>query len=95
MISVELQQALLQIRRVLWRCQKQICGLCGTPIRRAWQVSIEHVVPRCLGGALGFGNVIGAHGECNRRKGGRMPTGCELIWLLAVNARLGVQPQGW
>ncbi len=30
-----------------------------------------------------------AHAKCNSRKGARWPTGCEMIWLLAVNARLG------
>jgi hypothetical protein len=26
-------------------------------------------------------NMVAAHGICNQRKGNRMPTGCELIWL--------------
>jgi 5-methylcytosine-specific restriction endonuclease McrA len=94
-LSFELTVALAQIRSVLWRVQHRTCALCGHPLRSPFSVTIEHVVPRSRGGLWGFGNVVGAHVTCNHRKADRMPTGCELIWLLAVNARLGVQPQGW
>lgn len=93
--SLETLLAIKLMRRVLLRHQGGFCALCGQQIRRVWQVSIEHVVPRSLGGFWGLGNIVGAHGDCNARKADRMPTGCELIWLLAVNARLDVQPQRW
>lgn len=64
--------------------QGGFCGICGERLRRS--PSIEHVVPRCRGGA-NAGNRIVAHTPCNFRKGDRMPTGCELIMLAAVNAR--------
>lgn len=32
-----------------------------------------------------------AHSKCNNRKGNRAPTGCEVIFLLAVNARTGMR----
>lgn len=57
--------------------------------------TVDHVVPRSRGGALGLGNVVLAHRPCNGRKANRMPTGCELTFLLAVNARLGVRPDRW
>jgi hypothetical protein len=34
-----------------------------------------------------------AHAKCNRRKGNRAPTACELIFLMAVNARLRDRPE--
>lgn len=54
--------------------------------------TFEHVIPRALGG-MNVGNRLAAHRRCNMRKGDSRPTACELVWLLAVNARLGVQPQ--
>ena len=95
MISPDVRAAIRNLHRVLWRAQHRICAICGLPIRRASDTTTEHVVPRAAGGFWGLGNVVGAHGACNTAKADRMPTGCELIWLLAVNARLGVQPQGW
>lgn len=49
--------------------------------------SFDHVLPRSLGGA-NEGNRLIAHRHCNTDKGNRRPTGCELVWLAAVNARL-------
>jgi len=34
------------------------------------------------------GWVTMAHTRCNNAKGSRWPTGCEMIWLLAVKARM-------
>lgn len=81
-------------RRVLLRCQGGLCAGCGCKCRLS-QASLDHVIPMMLGGLHALGNWLVMHPWCNRRKSGRMPTGCELIWLLAVNARLGVRPTGW
>lgn len=54
--------------------------------------SIEHVIPRSLGGQ-NVGNRLVAHRGCNTEKGSSVPSGCEMIWLLVVNAHLGHQPQ--
>lgn len=59
---------------------------------RAWReglsVSTDHVYPKSSNVGL-QPNTVAAHIRCNSLKGNRMPTGCELIWLEAVNARLG------
>lgn len=39
-------------------------------------------------------NKLAAHGKCNSAKGNRYPTGCELIWLAAIRARLGEPDPG-
>lgn len=65
--------------------QGNVCGICGIKLRR--NPSFDHVVPRCRGGG-NVGNRIVAHIACNNRKSDRMPNGCELLMLEAVNARL-------
>lgn len=84
--TVRLKLALLDV-------QGDICPLCGLPIKGVG--TLEHVIPRSAGGADRLGNFVCSHHRCNARKADRMPTGCELVWLLAVNARLGVEPQRW
>lgn len=57
------------------------------------RATIEHVLPRRLGGR-DFGNVVAAHSCCNDKKGGRAPTGCELIALAWVNAKVQTRQVG-
>ena len=77
-----------RLRGALHRAQGGRCGLCGGRLRNMLSVTLDHVLPKSRGGMLG-GNVVAAHANCNLRKGDRMPTGCELIMLLAVNAVMG------
>jgi 5-methylcytosine-specific restriction endonuclease McrA len=75
------------------------CVLCGwalifdddLPDHAPQRASFDHVIPRSRGGA-NHGNRLAAHRKCNTEKGSRMPTGCELVWLAAVNAKLGIDP---
>lgn len=53
------------------------------------QSTFEHVLPRHAGGRE-KGNLLLTHAKCNERRGDAMPTGCLLIMLDAVNARLGL-----
>jgi 5-methylcytosine-specific restriction endonuclease McrA len=80
----------------LVEAQDRICPLCDDwlefdpefDIAHPLRPSVDHVVPRSKGGGQ-IGNLIAMHRECNCAKGDRQPTGCELIWLALVNARLG------
>lgn len=84
------------VRRVLGRAQDGLCALCAEALEdKPHHYTVDHVVPLGRRGPDAFGNIVAAHKSCNSAKADRMPTGCELIWLLAVNARLGVHPQGW
>ena len=56
---------------------------------RGW--TIEHVYPRRLKRYWHEGNKLVTHVCCNNDKGGRMPTGCEIVMLHAVNAQLGLE----
>ncbi|WP_374139434.1 HNH endonuclease [Sphingomonas sp.] len=71
------------------------CALCGKvmSITRSaaspQAASVDHVTPRAKGGAR-FRNSLLAHRSCNSVKGDRMPYPCELLFLEAINLKLGV-----
>lgn len=48
------------------------CQYCGRGFPKN-ELTIDHVVPRALGGASRWDNVVCSCGACNRRKGGRTP----------------------
>jgi len=83
----------------LMRVQGRLCASCG---HMMWEpkefgageirATIDHVIPLVLGGKDALGNIVAMHSKCNNKKGGRLPNGCELIWLLAVNSRMGASP---
>jgi 5-methylcytosine-specific restriction endonuclease McrA len=77
-------------RSILSEAQGGRCGICGHPMKE--RPSLDHVIPHALGGKHGLGNYVAAHGECNGDKTNDVPTGCEMVWLLMVNAKLGVGP---
>ena len=78
-----------RMRLRLYEAQGGVCAICGQKMGRS-KVTIEHVTPRKAGGHRP-GNIVAAHAKCNNRKAARPPTGCELIWLAAVNKKLGEQ----
>jgi len=47
------------------------CRYCGSCDPDA--LSVDHVIPRCLGGTDDAGNLVVACMSCNRQKGGRTP----------------------
>lgn len=96
-MSCDFSQPLSRQERMMriWKAQGEHCSICGEPLDPAfWHYrgdrkwTFEHVYPRrryrCL-----LGNVLIAHQICNTSKDQRDPTGCEIILLLATNARLG------
>jgi 5-methylcytosine-specific restriction endonuclease McrA len=92
--AVERAQARTLIERII-EYQLGRCLLCGTgldadqdfPAYDDRRPSLDHVLPRSRGGAH-VGNRLAAHRKCNSDKSNRLPTGCELVWLEVVNARL-------
>lgn len=59
-------------RRNLSRRDRSCCQYCGR--REAHEIfTIDHIVPRSLGGKTDWSNCVLACGPCNRRKGGRTP----------------------
>jgi 5-methylcytosine-specific restriction endonuclease McrA len=77
---------------ILAEAQGHICARCGLRMIPASR-SLDHVMPLNLGGRDALGNVVCMHFLCNQEKDAKLPRGCDLIWLFAVNARIGVHPQ--
>ncbi len=57
-------------KREILRRDNYTCQYCG---RRTNMLTIDHVVPRHLGGDHSWHNLVAACGPCNRRKGGHTP----------------------
>lgn len=90
---------------LLLGAQGWVCPLCGGFLIHdegvlakheiMLRTSIDHVIPHSMGGSSQLGNLMLVHRGCNYLKADRAPTGCELIHLLAINCRLGVEPMRW
>ena len=57
-------------RREVFLRDGHTCQYCG---RRSGKLTLDHVVPRHRGGEHSWDNLVAACGECNHRKGGRLP----------------------
>ncbi len=57
-------------RREVFRRDNYTCQYCG---RRDGNLTVDHVLPRHLGGEHIWTNVVAACPNCNHRKGGRKP----------------------
>ena len=74
-------------RHLIRNAQRSRCAICGERFG-SQPGTLEHVVPRSKGGKHA-GNLLVSHLRCNQRRGDANPTGCMLILLDVVNARLG------
>lgn len=57
-------------KREILRRDDFTCQYCG---RKSHHLTIDHVVPRHMGGKHTWKNLVAACSPCNRRKGGRTP----------------------
>lgn len=85
----------------LWLHQGGLCFHCGRPMpdpliqrerhrKRGESATIEHVLPRTLGGLTSWRNEVAACRACNAGKADRLPTAMEL-WRLAWLKRDGLE----
>lgn len=59
-------------RRILWHASsKKNCSICGVPIKRWEDASVDHVEPYIKGGKTDLGNAGLAHKRCNSAAGAR------------------------
>jgi len=67
-------------RREVFRRDNYTCQYCG---KKLPNLTIDHVIPKRLGGRQTWGNVVAACSACNHKKGGRMleDAGMKLIHL--------------
>ena len=88
------------IKRDNSRCQ--YCGRIFPPTDLTW----DHVLPRARGGKTEWGNIVACCIECNKRKGGRIPSEVSMTlirkprrpeWLPILTITLGFKhlPQSW
>lgn len=77
------------IRPKLYEAQGGVCGYCGQKLHGGPSgFPIGHVFPHSRG--MGnYRNVVLNHLGCEQIKGNRLPRGCEVVMLMAVNAILG------
>jgi 5-methylcytosine-specific restriction endonuclease McrA len=59
-------------RRNIFARDKNRCQYCGKRYRTS-ELSLDHVIPRSVGGKAVWGNIVCACAECNVKKGGRTP----------------------
>lgn len=71
-------------RRAILARDGHTCQYCRRP-GRGTQMTVDHVVPRSLGGTATWDNLVAACAPCNRRKGNRRPedAGMTLVELPA------------
>jgi len=65
-------------KREILRRDNYTCQFCG---RKSQLLTIDHVVPRRLGGQHIWTNVVAACPPCNRRKGGKNPENANMRLL--------------
>ena len=65
------QEVTLNRRNIFARDQNR-CQYCGKKFSTS-ELSLDHVVPRTLGGQMAWDNIVCACLDCNVRKGGRSP----------------------
>jgi 5-methylcytosine-specific restriction endonuclease McrA len=72
-------------KREILRRDDFTCQYCSS---RSHVLTIDHVIPRRLGGAHTWTNVVAACPACNRRKGGKLPEHTNMRLM-----RLPIQPK--
>ena len=65
-------------KREILRRDNYTCQYCG---RKSSHLTIDHVVPRHMGGPHSWRNLVAACSPCNRRKGGRTPEQANMLLL--------------
>lgn len=48
------------------------CGICGFPIIRMSDLTVDHIIPKVMGGKDAAHNFQPAHFVCNQRKGNQL-----------------------
>lgn len=89
-------------KQVLYRRQRSLCFCCG---RTMWNnhsriqlrcsadeaYSLEHVIPRSLGGPDILWNMAVSHRACNTERGARLPTAQEFSLLIEIHSAEAVR----
>ena len=77
----------------IFRRDADSCQYCGRKFARS-ELTLDHIIPRSLGGRSVWENVICCCMDCNRKKGGRTPDAAKMkiinrpkkpVWTLLTN----------
>lgn len=60
-------------RRNIFKRDKSCCQYCGVQMKRADEITIDHIVPRSKGGVSSWTNCVLACLPCNKRKANKTP----------------------
>ncbi|CAI8045150.1 hypothetical protein GBAR_LOCUS24990 [Geodia barretti] len=72
------RQGVALTRRNVYARDGNVCQYCGKRLA-ARQLTIDHVIPRSLGGTESWSNLVTACMPCNTRKGGRSPRSAGML----------------
>lgn len=67
------------------------CRICGGGFDSARDVTIDHIIPRSLGGTLHPANLRLAHAACNRQRGAQLPAEEDHARISAASERERVE----
>ena len=70
-IAMADRRHLQYIRQRLIAKHGMVCALCSKPIESENELTVDHIIPRAMGGATTYENCQLAHKECNFRKGNK------------------------
>lgn len=70
-IAMADRRHLQYIRQRLVAEHGMVCGLCGKPIESESELTVDHIIPRAMGGSTTYENCQLAHKACNFRKGNK------------------------
>lgn len=70
-IAMADRRHLQYIRQRLIAEHGMVCGLCGKPIESESELTVDHIIPRAMGGSTTYENCQLAHKACNFRKGNK------------------------
>ena len=70
-IAMADRRHLQYIRQHLIAKHGMVCALCSKPIKSEDELTVDHIIPRAMGGATTYENCQLAHKECNFRKGNK------------------------
>ena len=63
-------------RRAVFARDRWTCQYCG---HERGHLTVDHVIPRCKGGASTWENIVTCCAPCNRRKGDRLPAQANMV----------------
>ena len=75
-------------RKAVFKRDRFACQYCGKFLKSG-QVTVDHVIPKSVGGASSFNNCVTSCYACNNKKGNRTPEQAGMLLLTRPAAPIG------